>query len=185
MNHARFLPARRAVVLALGGGPLLGAAALARAVDAADAPSAARLMREAAPNPLYAQSFASLDQGEVTLRGFLGKPLVVNFWASWCPPCVKEMPDLQSLSQAHPAVGFVGLAVDTEANVRRFVRKTPVSYPILLGGHGGIQNMRDLGNRQGGLPFTVLFDAQGRAQRHVLGPIHVETLDGYLHALDA
>jgi len=173
MMRARFLHGRRAVVLTLGGGLVLpGVVSLARA-------------QNVSPDPLYAQSFASLEQGDVVLRTFLGKPLVLNFWASWCPPCVKEMPDLNALAQAHPQVGFVGLAVDSEANVRRFTRKVQVSYPLLLSGHGGIQVMRDLGNRQGGLPFTVLFDAQGRLQRRILGQIDAAQLDGFIQALVA
>jgi len=189
MRHAQFLPARRAVVLALGGGltlpglclPAQGTVGTAHGSSKTDA----AMPGDTNPNALYAQSFASLDQGEVAMRGFLGKPLVVNFWASWCPPCVKEMPDLQALSETHPEVGFVGLAVDTQVNVRRFVQKTPVSYPILISGHGGIERMRDLGNRQGGLPFTVLFDAQGRVRQQILGPVHVGRLDGFIRALDA
>jgi len=117
------------------------------------------------------------------MRTFLGRPLVLNFWASWCPPCVQEMPDLDALAQAHPQVGFVGLAVDSAVNVRRFVKKVQVSYPLLISGHGGIALMRDLGNRQGGLPFTILFDAQGRAQRQVLGRIDAAQLDSFIRAL--
>jgi len=182
MTHVRFLPGRRAVALAggslaLGLLPVLLPGAVKRARAGETSPDA--------PNPLYAQSFARLDQGEVAMREFLGKPLVVNFWASWCPPCVKEMPDLDGLAQAHPHVGFLGLAVDSTVNVQRFLQKTQVSYPILVSGHGGIAHMRALGNRQGGLPFTVLFDAQGRVQRQVLGVVNVEQFDGFLRALDA
>jgi len=166
------LPRRRSVVLALGSSLALSISAVARAADET-------------PNPLYAKSFASLDQGEVAMRQFLGKPLVLNFWASWCPPCVKEMPDLDALSQEHPRVGFVGLAVDSAINVRRFTEKVQVSYPLLLSGHGGIAQMRALGNRQGGLPFTVLFDAQGRAQRQILGQIRATQLDGFIRSLAA
>jgi len=171
MRPAQFLPGRRPVVLALCSGLVL--------------PSAFARAAQEAPNALYAKSFASLDQGDVAMRQFLGQPLVLNFWASWCPPCVKEMPDLEALAQDHPQVGFVGLAVDSAVNVRRFIEKVQVSYPLLLSGHDGIAQMRDLGNRQGGLPFTVLFDAQGRPQRNILGQIHAAQLDGFIRSLAA
>jgi len=182
MTHARFLPGRRAVVLA-GGSLALGL--LPGVPSGAVKPARAGEASSDAPDALYEQSFARLDQGEVAMREFLGKPLVLNFWASWCPPCVKEMPDLDGLAQAHPRVGFVGLAVDSAVNVQRFLQKTQVSYPILVSGHGGIAHMRALGNRQGGLPFTVLFDAEGRVQRQVLGVVNVGQFDGFLRALDA
>jgi len=167
MTHVRFSSARRAATLTLGG--LLLPGARARAEDVSHA--------------IYTKTFSGADQEDVAMRGFLGKPLVLNFWASWCPPCVKEMPDLDALAQAHPNVGFVGLAVDSANNVQRFREKVRVSYPLLLSGHGGIQQMRDLGNRPGGLPFTVVFDAQGRPQRQILGQIHVAQLDGFIRAL--
>jgi len=169
---ARAALGRRAVVLALGSGlmPPVWSRALAA---------------NATPNALYTQSFPSLDQDDVAMRTFLGRPLVLNFWASWCPPCVQEMPDLDAVAQAHPQVRFVGLAVDSAVNVRRFGEKVQVSYPLLLSGHGGIALMRDLGNRQGGLPFTVLFDAQGRLQRQWLGQINAAQLAGAIQTLPA
>jgi len=169
MTHARFSPARRLAALALGGLLLPGAWARADAV----------------PHAIYAQTFPDVDQEDVAMRGFLGKPMVLNFWASWCPPCVQEMPDLDVLAQAHPHVEFVGLAVDSMANVQRFREKVQVSYPLLISGHGGIQQMRDLGNRQGGLPFTVVFDAQGRIHHQILGQIRAAQLDGFIRALRA
>jgi len=176
MAHRHFLPGRRAAVLALGGFSLARAVLPVQASDRT--PSST-------PNPLYTHSFARLDQDALALQSFLGAPLLINFWASWCPPCVKEMPDLDGLAQAHPRVGFVGLAVDSEVNVRRFLAKTPVSYPILLTGHGGIALMRELGNRQGGLPFTLVFDARGQLHKQLLGPIQVEHVDDWLRALAA
>jgi len=169
MAHRNFLPGRRAAVLALGGFALARAGLPVQASDST-------------PNPLYRHAFARPDQGTLAMQSFLGAPLVANFWASWCPPCVKEMPDLDGLAQAHPRAGFVGLAVDSEMNVRRFLAKTPVSYPILLTGHDGIALMRALGNRQGGLPFTLVFDAHGQLQKQWLGQIQVEHIDGWIRA---
>ncbi|MGG4605609.1 TlpA family protein disulfide reductase [Paenalcaligenes sp. Me131] len=127
-------------------------------------------------NDLYQQSFTTLDGESRGMEDYLGKPLLVNFWATWCPPCVKEMPDLDALSKEFPDVCFLGVAVDTTANVNKFLLKTPVSYDILVAGHRGIQIMRDLGNRQGGLPYTMLFDAAGSEQHRVLGQISKASL---------
>src|SRR5690606_21467840 len=93
---------------------------------------------------------------------------------------VKEMPDLDALHQKHTSVHFVGLAVDTAKNVDKFIQKVQVSYPLLIAGHGGIKQMRDLGNQTGGLPFTVIFDANGRMSTKILGQIKPDELDSYL-----
>lgn len=108
------------------------------------------------------------------LVDYLGKPLVVNFWATWCPPCIREMPELDALQKKYPSVQFVGLAIDTAGNVREFAKKVQVSYPLLIVGHGGIQLMRGLGNKLAGVPFTVVYDKNGMAKHHVVGEIQPE-----------
>lgn len=144
---------------------------------------AAGRVRASQADPLFDKRFADVDGAEQAMSGFLGKPLVVNFWATWCPPCIHEMPDLQALSEQHPKAGFVGLAVDTAANVRRFGDKVQVSYPLLITGHEGIDLMRPLGNDKGGLPFTVVFDAQGQVAERILGVVKPEALATVLRSL--
>lgn len=124
-------------------------------------------------SPFFGREFPDVQGRDFQLSSLLGKPVLANFWASWCPPCVREMPDLDALSQQHPDVAFVGLAIDTRSNVERFLQKVSVSYPILLTGTQGIPLMRDLGNKGGGLPFTVFFDRNGRSAEIVLGEIDV------------
>ena len=136
------------------------------------------------PDPFYNHAFDELAGASRDMREFLGKPLVFNFWATWCPPCVKEMPDLNALNEQHPDVAFLGLAMDSDSNVRKFLEKVPVDYDILMAGKGGMRLMRELGNRQGGLPFTVVFDAQGRLSRRILGQVKPDVLDGYIRDLD-
>lgn len=77
--------------------------------------------------------------------------VLVNFWASWCPPCVAEMPALDQLSQdlAQRQVIFIGVGIDSPSNIREFLLKTPVSYPIVIGGMEGSQIGKSLGNTQG------------------------------------
>ncbi len=122
-------------------------------------------------DPFFGRSFQDLDGETFQLASLVGRPVLANFWASWCPPCVREMPDLDALHREHPEVAFLGLAVDTRANVERFIKKVPVSYPVLLTSTQGIPLMRELGNKSGGLPFTALFDARGRAAGVVLGEV--------------
>lgn len=135
------------------------------------------------PDPFYANGFPNVNGGQVELTQYLGKPLVLNFWATWCAPCVKEMPDLDALHKKYPGIHFVGLAVDTLVNVEKFSQKVRVSYPVLIAGHSGIQLMRTLGNKQGGLPFTVVFNDKGQIATKILGQIKPEELDAYIQGM--
>jgi len=129
-----------------------------------------------AKGDFFMLDFPNLQGQGTALKNYVGQPLVVNFWATWCPPCVKEMPDLDRLSQQYPDVRFLGLAIDTQRNVKKFIQEIPVSYDLLVAGHAGVEVMRGLGNTKGGLPFTVLFDAQGQQQDSVLGQIDPDAL---------
>lgn len=130
-----------------------------------------------------ANTFPDLKGEDVPLSSYAGRPLVVNFWATWCAPCIKEMPDLDELSRKYTDMTFVGVAIDTLPNVERFLKKVQVSYPLLIAGHGGIEKMKALGNRKGGLPYTVIFDADSRMTRDFLGQIHLSELDSHLAPL--
>jgi len=136
-----------------------------------------------AADSLFGESLPDVDGVQQPLNQWLGKPVVVNFWATWCPPCVKEMPDLEVLHHKYPEVNFLGLAVDTAVNVRKFNEKVQVSYPLLLIGHAGIQRMRDMGNRAGGLPFTAVYDAKGRVAETILGQVKPDELEKIVQGL--
>ena len=101
-----------------------------------------------------------------------GRPLLVNVWASWCGPCVEEMPELQRFARAQGREGVqvVGLALDTAEGVRGFLDRVPVDYPILLETPGPADASVWLGNTRGLLPYTVLVDADGRVAKQKLGP---------------
>ncbi len=122
-------------------------------------------------DPVFGRSFQDLDGRDMPLSGYLGRPVLMNFWASWCAPCVREMPLLESLHERHPDLALLGMAIDTRANVLRFLDKIHVSYPLLLGGTQGIALMRELGNKAGVLPFTVLFNRQGRVAATLVGEL--------------
>lgn len=134
---------------------------------------------------VYGLELPAPDGTPRRLADFRGKPLVLNFWATWCAPCVKEMPDLDSLAKKHANVHVVGIAVDTAANVVRFGERVPVSYPLVVAGHGGIRLMKDLGNPRGGLPFTLVVDSDGNPVAEFLGQIARDDLDRVLDGFSA
>jgi thiol-disulfide isomerase/thioredoxin len=131
-------------------------------------------------HPVFGRTFIDLQDAQVPLSAYAGRPVLMNFWASWCAPCVREMPLLESLHQRHPDLVLLGMAVDTKPNVLRFLEKVQVSYPLLLTGTQGIALMRELGNKGGGLPFTVLFDRQGRVAGAVVGELKPEDIEAQL-----
>jgi thiol-disulfide isomerase/thioredoxin len=120
--------------------------------------------RPAEPEGFWSLSFDRPDGSRLALAELRGAPLLLNFWATWCPPCVREMPALDRFAKAQAARGWrvLGLAADKAEPVREFLARTPVSYPIALAGFAGIGLSRELGNEGGGLPFTVIFDRRGR-----------------------
>ncbi|KMQ80870.1 Cytochrome c-type biogeneis protein ResA [Candidatus Burkholderia pumila] len=119
------------------------------------------------------------------LSAFKGKPVVVNFWASWCRPCVKEMPALSAMQREYQKKGitFIGLSVDSEKNVNDFLQKVHVDYPVYVTGFGGADLARSFGNKAGGLPFTVVIDAKGVVRSTKLGEIDEEELKKTLDTL--
>ncbi len=113
---------------------------------------------------------------------FAGRPLLINVWASWCAPCVEEMPELARFAhtQGSEGVQVLGLALDTPEDVRRFLQQVPVDYPIVIETPGPRDASVQLGNTQGLLPYSVLFDAQGRLQKTKLGPFAHGEIDSWV-----
>ena len=121
--------------------------------------------------------------GEVALAAFRGRPLLVNFWATWCPPCVAELPLLSNFyaDRGSQSCQCLGLAVDDKRElVARFLARAPVSYPVALAGLAGVQISRNLGNTAGVLPFTVLFDANGGIKHRKMGQLQLSDLKMWL-----
>jgi len=111
------------------------------------------------------------------------RPLMINFWATWCQPCREEMSDLAALARAlQGKVDFVGIAVDNATEVHQFLTNTPVPYPILLGQADVIALMRAEGNTVGGLPFTVIYAANGQQVMAKAGKIQKALLAQSLHS---
>lgn len=127
---------------------------------------------------VWSMQFKQPDGGQLRLGEFRGRSLLLNFWATWCPPCVSEMPLLDRFHRDQPAQGLrvVGLAVDNLMPVVDFLKQRPVSFHIGLAGLEGVALSRTLGNRTGGLPFSILFDRQGSVKDRRLGALTDEDL---------
>ena len=104
---------------------------------------------------------------------FQGHPLVINFWATWCTPCIEEMPLIDAFFHENKEKGWqvLGLAIDQPSRVRQFLSQFPVRYKIGLAGLNGTELAKKLGNDVGGLPFTVVLDGQGRLIQRKVGKL--------------
>ena len=170
-----------------GPGPLLrtevGQRALQSAMDAsapkppADLPVARR--GEAVP----AIRLPALDGATVELpAAYAGRPVLVNLWASWCGPCIEEMPELDRYAASQGANGtqVVGIALDDAAAVEAFLKRVPVGYPILLDEAGPRDAAVQLGNPKGVLPYTALISADGRLIKQKIGPFQHGEIDNWV-----
>jgi thiol-disulfide isomerase/thioredoxin len=134
---------------------------------------------------LWSMRFPQPDGGELVMAERRGRPLLLNFWATWCPPCVKEMPELDRFQREFAGAGWqvVGLAVDGPTPVREFLQRVPVRFAIGLAGFEGTDLSKRLGNAQGALPFTAVFDARGRIVQRKLGETNFDELSRWAKAL--
>jgi thiol-disulfide isomerase/thioredoxin len=120
---------------------------------------------------MWDMRFQRPEGGEVVMQSLRGKPLLINFWATWCAPCIKEMPEIDQFARefSKREGQVLGLAIDGLAPVRQFLSKVKVGFPIGLGGLDGTDLIHQLGNLQGSLPFTVLIDADGQIVQRKMG----------------
>jgi len=138
-----------------------------------------------APVDIWSLTFDGLDAGAIALAGWRGRPLLLNFWATWCGPCVVEMPLLDRFAKEQGVVGWrvLALAVDQADPVRRFVAERALRLPVAIAGSIGLDLSRQLGNLGGGLPFTAVFDSSGAAVKRHLGPVSRDLLAGWMRSV--
>ncbi|MFZ6750836.1 TlpA disulfide reductase family protein [Undibacterium sp. Ren11W] len=112
------------------------------------------------------------------LSQWQGKILLVNFWATWCAPCVQEMPELSALQKdlSKNNVQLLGMGIDSPSNIKDFANKYHIDYPLFSAGMEGTELSRLLGNQNGGLPFTLLIAADGSIIKTYLGRLKMDVL---------
>lgn len=154
---------------------------------ATSAPDGAASIAAAATDPgagLWSMRFDTPDGGSLAVADLHGRALLLNFWATWCPPCVKEFPMLDRFAREQgPRWHVLGLAIDRPEAVRNFLQRVPVGFPIGMAGLDGTDLMRQLGNDTGGLPFSVAFDRGGAIRERRLGELSQDDLDRWARAL--
>lgn len=138
-----------------------------------------------AVNTLLSQAMKDASGETHPLAQWKGRPLVVNFWATWCAPCVEEMPELAELQAeiAPQGIQILGIGIDTPSNIAEFTSKYKIGYPLYVGGAQGTELSRQLGNKAGGLPFTVLIGRDGEVKKTYLGRLKMDELRGDLKGL--
>jgi thiol-disulfide isomerase/thioredoxin len=133
----------------------------------------------ASPGVIYAKTIAGADGRETSLGRWADKLLVLNFWATWCSPCREEIPILNKMQRRFAANGLqiVGIAVDSDANVSKFLIENPLSYPVFSDPSGGMELSKRLGNRFGLLPFTVVIQPGGNVLLVRMGMVDERQLE--------
>jgi len=136
------------------------------------------------PERIYSSTFLDLDSRPQPLERWKDQVVVLNFWATWCPPCRSEIPDFIKVQAKYAGKGFtfVGIALDERDKVADFAKEFGVNYPLLIGGSEGFGFANTLGSR-GALPFSVVLDRKGNivaTQLGTLNPVELEKLLGPL-----
>jgi thiol-disulfide isomerase/thioredoxin len=173
--------ARRGLLFALAGAGALAAGAGWRLWQEGSADGDAPGGDGDLPEDFWALELPTPSGAGMPLRSLRGRPVLVNFWATWCPPCVKEMPELDRFAREFSGQGWqvLGVAIDQAEPVQNFLKQTPVGFPIVLAGNEGLSWVRRLGNPAGGLPFSILFGPDGRIARRKLGATSFDELAGW------
>ena len=148
-------------------------------------PAQASARADAAATAILGQTLPDLAGTPQSLGQWKGKVLVLNYWATWCPPCREEMPAFSRLHErfAPKGVQFVGISIDSPSKVKQFSEETPVAYPLLISTMDTMQTLADLGNVAQGLPFTVILDREGTLHSTKLGRYDEKSLEKRLQEL--
>ncbi len=132
------------------------------------------------PNQISLPDFALSDLSgkQHNIKEWQGKVLIINFWATWCPPCLKEMPEFVELQNEYGSKGlqFIGIAIDDAEPVKGFIANKKINYPILLGEDQGTKIAHDLGNIVNTVPFTVIVDKKGHVVKSHMGELERDKL---------
>jgi thiol-disulfide isomerase/thioredoxin len=137
-----------------------------------------QIAKNGAVQQLTALSLTDSQGKPQKLSQWQGKFLLVNFWATWCAPCVEEMPELSELQKdlIKSNIQLIGLGIDSPSNISEFAQKYQISYPLFAAGVVGTDLSRQMGNQAGGLPFTVLISPDGNVLKSYLGRLNIQQL---------
>jgi thiol-disulfide isomerase/thioredoxin len=126
------------------------------------------------PDTLPDFTLADLEGNQTSIRSWAGKAMIVNFWATWCAPCRREIPLLKELQQTRGNDGFqvVGVAVDVREDVLKYAKEIGIDYPVIVGEQDGLEAVGKFGLGSIGFPFTVFTDNQHRIVVTHLGELH-------------
>lgn len=177
-RSSRLLALAATVLMATAGGAYVG-------LQTRTTGNAETLPSASAVAHLFSTQLADSNGKPHDLAQWRGKTLVINFWATWCPPCREEMPYFSRLNAEYAANGvqFVGIALDTSENVSDYAKTSPVSYPLLVADAGGTELTRKLGNYNLALPYTVVLATNGEPRLTRLGRVSEQELDRLLRTL--
>lgn len=179
MNRRNMLYGAAAAIAGVAGASVAWWKLQPHGVEAA-APAEAGLVGSAgnASDAFWSLSFDTPDGKNLSMSSFRGKVLLVNFWATWCPPCVEELPLLDYFFQENKDKNLqvLGLAVDQPSAVRTWLQARPLHFPVGMAGLGGTELSKSLGNIAGGLPFSVVFSATGELLHRKIGKVLPEDL---------
>lgn len=135
--------------------------------------------------PIFKARLPDLAGVRQPLAQWRGKVLVVNFWATWCPPCRQEIPEFIQLQKQFGGQGlqFVGIALDEKAKIQSYADEVGINYPVLVGDLEAVALSQASGNRMGGLPYTVIIDQQGKIIATELGGLTKQKLSAIIEPL--
>jgi hypothetical protein len=136
---------------------------------------------EALPDHFWQLALLTPEGQDFSMAQLRGNPLLINFWATWCPPCIEELPLLDRFYQENLSKRWqvIGLAVDKPKLVLDFLKQHPVTFPIAMAGSGGVSLSNALGNSGAGLPFTVVLDSKGKLRHRKMGKVSLQELQGW------